>query len=121
MKLVIREPETSALERALKGVERFLSSEISEVEVTRAVRRRRGSTLDKRLEEVVRSVDLVTFDRRARTRAAELAPASLRSLDAIHIATALGLEYPDVVFVGYDPRLQQAAATAGLEIQSPGA
>ena len=119
MKLVIAEPETEALELALRHVERALSSEISEVEVTRAVRSRIGTKGDRRLGEVLANVELVTFDRRARTRAGELDPRTLRSLDSIHIATALGLEYPDIVFVGYDPGVQAAAAAAGLVTASP--
>ena len=119
MKLVIPEPETEALELALRDVERALSSEISEVEVTRAVRSRIGTKGDRRLGEVLANVELVTFDRRARTRAGELDPRTLRSLDSIHIATALGLEYPDIVFVGYDPGVQAAAAAAGLVTASP--
>lgn len=53
--------------------------------------------------------------------AADLEPAALRSMDAIQVATALALNFPDVLFVGYDKLCQGAAAAAGLEIQSPGA
>lgn len=66
------------------------------------------------------NVELLTFDRQARTSASDLEPASLRSLDAIHVATALGLPYSGIVFVGYDHQLQAAASAAGLEVASPG-
>ena len=50
--------------------------------------------------------------------AAGLEPRPLRSLDAIHLATALSLGDLDAM-VTYDGRLATAAAEAGLEVASP--
>jgi predicted nucleic acid-binding protein len=47
-----------------------------------------------------------------------LDPVSRRSLDAIHLATALTLTDLDV-FTSYDLRLSEAAAAAGLHVESP--
>lgn len=121
VKLVIREAESSSLRAELLRAERVWSSEISEIEVTRAARRRRGERGVHDARYVFTGVELVAPDRQIRSLASELEPASLRSLDAIQIVTALSLNFPDVVFMGYDLRCQEAAAAAGLEIQSPGA
>jgi predicted nucleic acid-binding protein len=52
-------------------------------------------------------------------QAAILAPRELRSLDAIHLASALSLNKDLTDFVAYDPRLCSAAAKAGLPVVSP--
>jgi len=51
--------------------------------------------------------------------AAELEPAGLRSLDALHLATALSIRDEIGVFVTYDERLGQAAKERGLKIAQP--
>jgi predicted nucleic acid-binding protein len=49
--------------------------------------------------------------------AAVMPPTSLRTFDAIHLASVLhsGLE-----MIGYDSRLKNAAAVAGVQVYSPG-
>ena len=54
------------------------------------------------------------------TRASALKPASLRSLDAIHLATALLLDADSLSFVTYDDKLADAAQLQGLRVTSPG-
>jgi uncharacterized protein len=51
--------------------------------------------------------------------AAGLASAQLRSLDAIHLASALRVAPHEVI--AYDRRLREAAEAAGLQASSPGA
>jgi uncharacterized protein len=43
----------------------------------------------------------------------------LRTLDAIHLATALVIAEEISAFVTYDKRLAEAAATAGLNVETP--
>jgi predicted nucleic acid-binding protein len=52
--------------------------------------------------------------------AAELEPTALRTLDAIHLATALSLGGAFDAFVAYDERLLEAAHAYGLGTASPG-
>ena len=52
--------------------------------------------------------------------AAALAPATLRSLDAIHQASALAIGEELTEIVTYDLRLAAAARIARLEVRSPG-
>jgi predicted nucleic acid-binding protein len=52
-------------------------------------------------------------------QATSLAPAGLRSLDAIHLATALSVRDDLGVLLTYDQRLGDAAAELGLAVMSP--
>jgi uncharacterized protein len=53
-------------------------------------------------------------------RSADLTPRALRTLDAIHLATALDLSPPPDLFLCYDRRLAAAALSHGLAVVSPG-
>ena len=121
MKLAITAAESAELTKFLAGAERVLSSEVCEVEVVRAAANEEGERGETVARRVLAEVSLVEITREVRLRASQLPPLTMRSLDAIHLATALDLAIEGVVFVGYERRLQEAAAAAGLEIQSPGA
>jgi predicted nucleic acid-binding protein len=120
VKLVLREPETTALRRHVAGTQRRTSSTIAVVEVTRAATLGdpHPATLGE-LRRILEETDLIVPDRALIDHAAELTSRRVRSLDAIHLATALAVE-PDE-FVAYDQRLLDAAAEAGLTVASPGA
>lgn len=121
VKLVWREPETDALVAALRPDAKLVASEIAEVEVLRALRRRGGDAVAKLGRSKLESVRLLPLGREIRRRACELQPAELRTLDAIHIATALHLgELLEAVYA-YDTRLIEAARSAGLRVLAPGA
>lgn len=121
LKLVVSEPESPVLESYLERADRVFSSEITDVEVVRVARRLEGERGIAKANEVLEKVSLLEFDSQARQRAKDLEPTTLRSLDAIQVAAALHLQYAEVVFIGYDKRLQEAAKAAGLKIESPGA
>jgi predicted nucleic acid-binding protein len=61
---------------------------------------------------------LVDVDRRILTAAA-LGPSTLRTLDAIHLATALALREDLEMVVTYDRRLRVAAERAHIEVVAP--
>jgi predicted nucleic acid-binding protein len=121
VKLVIPEPETSALVAALAPGARMVASEILEVEVTRAARRaNRQAGVDAAREQLA-SVWLLPLSEQVRRRASELGPDRLRSLDAIHIATALDLGGRlDCMYV-YDARMADAVQALGLHVDAPAA
>jgi predicted nucleic acid-binding protein len=52
--------------------------------------------------------------------AARLAPPGMRTLDAIHLASALTPASGDVQMVTYDARLAEAARANGLRVVQPG-
>jgi predicted nucleic acid-binding protein len=66
------------------------------------------------------TVDLLLLSRTTLERAAELDPPALRTLDAIHLASALMLGTDCEGVITYDTRMQQAARDAGLSIVAPG-
>ena len=119
VKLVVREPGSSALVDVVSSDPDVVSSAIAYTEVMRAVRRAGGPS--RRAEQVLRSIALVPVDQAILGEASTLAPTSLRTLDAVHLASALSLR-PDVDgFVSYDDRLSRAATAAGLLLRVPGA
>src|SRR3712207_9247842 len=68
-----------------------------------------------RARALLAGVDLVPMSPDVLEVAADLAPPSLRSLDAVHLATALSLGSALDAFVVYDERLAQAATDARSE------
>jgi predicted nucleic acid-binding protein len=119
VKLVLEEPESEALRGALGTYEARVTSELSVVEVTRATRRARpDAPADP--DGVLARFDMLRIDRAIVDVAAHLGPASLRSLDAIHVATALAVP-GELAFVAYDTRALDGATAAGLPVVSPGA
>lgn len=119
-KLVVSERESAALVERLAG-QILVASALLVTEVSRAVRRAVGRSHDAVLAEVLAVIDLVIIDRSILTAAAELQPPSLRSLDALHLASALALGTRLDALVGYDDRLLDAARAVGLTVERPSA
>jgi predicted nucleic acid-binding protein len=119
LKLIFEDPETQALEAFLSGWPTRTSSAIARIEVLRISRRVRDEMVTRHARDVIDAVDLIALDSRLLVEAAELELLSLRSLDAIHLATALSLQ-PDLAgMVVYDRRLSDAARAAGLTVWAP--
>ena len=119
VKLAIREPETQALRRVLRGWPRRASSSLLRLELMRAVARtgRPGAVAQARRE--LTDIQLVRIDDEMLDRAIGLQPARLRSLDAIHLATALALGGDLAAVVTYDARMAEAALALGLPVSAP--
>jgi uncharacterized protein len=120
VKLVHAEPESPALrawldERAETG---WISSVVTEIESFRALARYAPEAVS-RLPAVLDQVDLIGLDPPVRILARAARPATVRSLDAIHLGTALHARQTLTSFVTYDKRLVDAARTAGLPTDSP--
>lgn len=120
VKLVVPEPETAALVAALAAPKALLvASEILEVEAVRAIRRSTGQGGVIAARTQLAGVRLLPLTDQIRRRACELEPPPLRSLDAIHIATALDLGEPLTCVYSYDARMAAAAGEAGLRVRAP--
>ena len=119
VKLVARQPETPALVETLREDPQALSSALSWTEVTRAVRRAGGSA--RRAVSVLEGIALIPIDDGILRAAGTLAPSTLRTLDAIHLASALSVSDDLSAFVAYDVRLADAAAAMELRVLRPGA
>jgi predicted nucleic acid-binding protein len=120
VKLVIAEPETPALLEFLGGWPHRVSSVLARVEVLRAVKRTRaGRAVRRRAARVLARVALIRIDDPVLAAAERVAPPELRTLDAIHLATARSLDGVAGI-VTYDARLGRAASRIRFKVWSPG-
>lgn len=95
-----------------------LASALVEVEVVRTVRRA-VPELVPQAERVVGQIAVVEVSELIRARARVLEPVPLRSLDALHLATALEVGEELDAVVTYDARMAEAGKTLGLHVLSP--
>jgi predicted nucleic acid-binding protein len=119
VKLPLREPEHEALRVELDRWDGVVSSALLRTEAVRACRRY-GPDRAAAARAGLALVALLPVDDLVLARAAELEPAAMRSLDAIHVATAASLEGDLGVLLAYDERLLAAAGSAGLPVGAPG-
>ena len=119
-KLVVREEETAPLRAwlAVRDEAAWSASSLTRVEVVRAVARAQAAAVPT-ARRLLAGMDLVPLGPGVLEVAADLGPPSLRSLDALHLATALTLGSALDAFVVYDERLAQAAVDAGLPVVAP--
>lgn len=121
VKLILPEAESAALLESLKAWPTRVSSELARVEVMRAARRASADPgVERRAEEVLAGLHLLKIDSDILGRASRLEPPTLRTLDAIHLASALSLGDDLGAIAAYDNGLATAAAASGLEILAPG-
>ena len=118
VKLVIAEPESSALRRYLRRRRPLVSSALARAEVARALLPL-GEPALRRGEEVLARLELIRVSDRILAGAGSLLPAELRPLDAIHLASAEQFGSDLRAFVTYDERLAAAAAARGFRVIGP--
>lgn len=124
LKLVRAEPESRALQALLTRKarshphSRLLSSTLALTEVMR-VARRWAPEAAARASDVLQAVTLIPLDYPLLRYAGLLDPPGLRSLDAIHLATALSLESEVEAVVTYDHRFVAACQLVGIRVESP--
>lgn len=119
VKLVLPEAESSSMIKFTTQHSRVVTSTIGAIEFRRAVKRHYAERLWA-VESVLATMTLVEMSREVRRTAALLEPATLRTLDAIHLASALLVRDELEAFVGYDERLLEAARLVGIPTVSPG-
>ena len=120
VKLVFDEAESAALAEwlTLRTDVAKVSSDLSTVELLRTCRRVDEGAVES-ASLLLGGIDLLPMDRDIVERAASLPPTEVRSLDAIHLASALSVETALTAFVAYDARLCAAAADTGINVVSP--
>lgn len=121
VKMIVEEAESTALAEWMlaRASSTMISSELARVEVMRTMRRVHPDAIDE-AALLLESIDLLAIDREVIGIAADLEIADLRSLDAIHLATAALLGDGLEQFVAYDRRLLEAASARGLPVVTPG-
>lgn len=117
-KLVRPEAETPALRRWLRR-RRWIVSDLHRTELRRAALRA-GGRASVRADRLLAEAEILTVTADVFDTAGRMTPATLRSLDALHLAAAtlLGSDLAGVVV--YDDRLADAARQQGLTVSAPG-
>lgn len=118
VKLVVEEPESAALRRYLRRKRPLVSSALARTEVLRALLLE-GDDGVARGRAVLARLDLLRVNDRVLNAAGTLLPDDLRSLDAIHLATAQQLGSDLARVVTYDERMSDAARHVGVKTASP--
>ena len=118
MKLPLRESEEDALRLEMANWDGYVSSALLGLEAIRACSRH-GSGYVEDARDWLLDVSLLPLGDALLADAAALRPAGLRSLDAIHLATALSVRDEIGAFLCYDERLIEAVEHHGLEAMSP--
>ena len=117
VKLVVEEPESAAMNRWFVESNIALTSRVGIVETIRASSRRVHDPTHR--EAVLRDVEVIELDSAIAEVAAMLQPSLVRTLDAIHLASALAVAADLDAFVTYDDRLADAARALGLPVVRP--
>jgi predicted nucleic acid-binding protein len=118
VKLVIAEPESTALRGYLRRESQRATCALAHVEVLRSVRPH-GTAALTRARRLLRRLDIVQLDGELLEDAATLDAAILRSLDAIHLAAARLFGSDLSAIVTYDRRMAAAAERLGMPIAAP--
>lgn len=116
VKLLLREAETDALRGELGAWPARGSSRLAEVEVSRVAAREGIPTSV--AAELLAGLALYRVDP-VIPEARRIATGRLRSLDAVHIATALSMGANLGVLVTYDGQMQEEAERLGLSALAP--
>jgi uncharacterized protein len=122
LKLLVEERESSALASWLSKRPNTprISSELAKLEVIRGARRL-GATVVPAARTLVSQLDLIPISSGLINEAADVGEPNLRSLDAIHLVSALSVSAELTAFIAYDHRLVTAARAARLRVRRPGA
>lgn len=118
VKLVVTEPESATLRRYLRRRRPLVTSALARAEVARALLPL-GQTAVLRGQAVLSRLELIRISDRILAAAGTLLPAELRTLDAIHVATAQQLGCDLARVVTYDERMDAAARATGCSVIAP--
>lgn len=120
IKLVFEEDESAGLETwlRLRNFESMVTSDLSLVEIFRTCRFKNISSIPS-AGQLKNGIDRIPIATDIIELASNLDPKELRSLDAIHIASALSIREDLEFFVVYDKRLKTAVTKSGLAIIAP--
>lgn len=118
VKLAVAEPESAALRAHLRARQPLVTSALARTEVARALVPL-GAEAVAHGEAVLTRLQLLRVNDRVLVTAGGLQPAELRSLDAIHLATAMQLGASLRGVVTYDNRMAEAARAIGWSVSCP--
>jgi predicted nucleic acid-binding protein len=119
VKLATRETESQVLVNYLQVRSGLVSSRLGAAEFRRVCRRLHLPHADAVVDATLAALTLIDASAALLETAGRLAPPELRTLDAIHLATALSLGPDAVELITYDTRLAAAARKHGLTVRAP--
>ena len=99
-----------------KDDDRVVSSRILRTEITRVLRRESLPVTDR--DQILDYVDTIPLDHAVLQEAEAIIP-HIRTLDAIHLASALRSGLEDLVIVTHDTTMKSVAATIGFRTIDP--
>lgn len=117
VKLVLLEPESGTLHRWYVEARRLVTSRVGVVETVRAASRRSHDVAHR--ARILSDLEILELTPPIADLAASVGGPLLRTLDAIHIATALATLPELDAFVTYDDRMAEAARSLGLPVVRP--
>ncbi len=120
VKLIVDEPESAALRRYLADIltDTLFTAALTRTELVRAARRINTAAVTE-ARRALSGIATVTVTPTILDAAANLDPPLLRSLDAIHLATALRAGGDLRAVVTYDTRMAEAAAALAIPVAVP--
>ncbi|WP_158635050.1 type II toxin-antitoxin system VapC family toxin [Tsukamurella asaccharolytica] len=125
IKLLAPEFESDALTiwmaRQANEGEAFGTSVIGQIELTRAAARMTDPDTTSQAQYIGEQAETIPLTVAMAKLAETIGPPHLRSLDAVHLASAMSIRDQISAFVTYDKRLSDAAEVEGLTVVSPGA
>jgi predicted nucleic acid-binding protein len=118
-KLVLEESGSAAMrDWAAERIGGVFTSMLARVELERAVALRAPDAVAS-ARALLDSLFVLRFDRAIIDHAARIDPPALRSLDALHLASALSLDEDLHGMVTYDRHLADAARANGVQVAAP--
>ena len=117
LKLIIEEKETNKLEKFIKN--KSCTSKISRIEVMRVINRSIPEAAES-TQQILSRFDYINItDSVIRTAESFLGLPTLKSLDSIHVASALSISSEIDGIVSYDKKMITNAKSLGLLVHSP--
>lgn len=134
-RVLLNEPDSSAIQRTLEGVDDVISSRLLWIELGRLARRRddefanegRPSEFVALADELLSGVVAIPMEGGVEVgevgtlaEAIDIPPFSVATLDSIHLATAVFMKkHFEIDFMTYDKRLAAGARVHGMTVLSP--
>lgn len=117
-RVLLGEPDAAAVVRELREFDRHIASRLLRVELRRLALR--GGLLD-HADQLLSGLSLLPLDQAVLDAAETVQPASVATLDAIHLVTALRLADEALIdtVLTYDARLAEGARAHGLAVIAP--
>lgn len=124
VKLIVEEPESAALQRWLADAEDrdHVTSAVGRVELMRTALRSGDTEITANAKRILdEDLDIIAVTDEVIEMAETIGPESLRSLDAIHLASAAQLRDALTAVVAYDGRLIEGCRNLDYPVENPGA